>query len=88
MHKYTYIKNKQYLAALNDFNELLRVNGYKETEIKSPRRAAALVDKREHVACELRRFGYSYPVIAQVMGKDHSSIMNLIKRAKKDKIYC
>ena len=49
-----------------------------------PRRFQELVKARRIAAVALRIMGYSYPEIASLMDRDHTSIMHLVNRAGDD----
>lgn len=60
----------------------LGINPKSKMEILSRRRQKSIVDDRQRVAKFLYEKGLSYPKIGQMMNRDHSSIMHLIKNRK------
>lgn len=48
------------------------------------KRGKSYVDCRMEIAVKLRGRGYSYPEIAEALDRDHTSIMHLIDRNKKN----
>lgn len=56
-------------------------HGVSFAEIVGPRRVKCFVDARSDVAFALRQVGWSYPRIGRLLGdRDHTTIMNLIRR--------
>jgi chromosomal replication initiation ATPase DnaA len=53
--------------------------GYTVEAIRAPRRTAHVLRARRFVAMSLRREGLSYPEIGKLIGRDHTSVMNLCK---------
>ena len=83
MHKATYKKTKSILEAVRAFNELVEKSPFNKREICSPRRQAKLVDERQKIAISMKGLGFTYPVIAHVMDRDHTSIIHLVRNRKK-----
>ena len=64
------------------FRRIVDDFGYNETHIKSHRRSQDLFTQKKNVANALRAAGFSFPKIGWVMGKDHTTIMNMVKKHK------
>lgn len=62
------------------FNLLVKIVGYEKHLILSKRRNVKLVEARAIIAIALRKLGYSYPKIGNVMNRHHTSIMNLVEK--------
>lgn len=66
--------------AMDLFHDILMSRNWDRKLILSKRRDRELVDRRQIIAKRLRSEGYSYPLIAKVMNRDHSSIMHLCRK--------
>lgn len=62
-----------------DFIEALNKHDASIEEVRGARRHKPLVDIRQKIAIELREKGYSYPAIGDIMHRDHTSIIHLVK---------
>lgn len=58
--------------------------GVSVEDMLGPRKFKELVKARRIASVALRIIGYSYPEIASLMDRDHTSIMNLVNRASDD----
>jgi chromosomal replication initiation ATPase DnaA len=74
------------MTITKDFVALVKESGYALNEIISPRRQRHLVDARQAIAKGLRSKGYSFPAIAGVMRRDHTSIIHLVQRRNITKV--
>lgn len=84
MHKSKMKKTESILSAVRKFNKLVDKTPYSKAQICGPARDKDIVNERQKIAVFLRESGHSYPVIAHVMDRDHTSIIHLVqKRAKK-----
>jgi len=73
-------KEQSIEKCLERFDELVSEGPHSRIHILSRRRYAPLVRERSRIAKILRAEGYSYPVIGEVMIRDHTSIMHLIRK--------
>lgn len=78
-------RNTQSVVDANAFFlELASHCDHPVAQLHGRRRSASIVNDREYIACEMRKAGFSYPLIGHVMNRDHKSIYNLVNiRAKK-----
>lgn len=73
-------------AAQKMLMDLVEKTPYTVAQVIGRRRLAALVNVRESIAKNMYHMGgFSYPVIAVVMNRDHSSIYHLINKRGKSK---
>lgn len=63
----------------------LALQGYTRDDLHSRSRLKHCVQIRRLAALWLRRKGYSYPGIAQVLGVHHTTVMNLISRKERER---
>jgi chromosomal replication initiation ATPase DnaA len=66
-------------------NDILNKYGFTMHDIRSRRRNSKLIECKREIALYLRNKGLSYPKIGLIMGKDHTSVMNLLKVLGKNK---
>jgi len=59
-----------------------RAYGYTAAQVKGERRHSTLLKARKACALALREVGYSYPEIGALLGRDHSSVMQLINHER------
>jgi chromosomal replication initiation ATPase DnaA len=57
------------------------IHGVSMAEILGPRIRPDLIAARQAIVVALRNQGLSYPAIGRIMNRDHSSIMNLVRKA-------
>lgn len=70
------------MTATEHLEELCRRRGLSVyTDVRIRDRRPALVKRRQELAIELRLAGYSLPQIGKALGRDHSTILYLLKRA-------
>jgi chromosomal replication initiator protein len=55
-------------------------NGIAPSDLTGPERPAWLVELRHECMWVLRQLGMSYPSIGRVMKRDHTSVMNGVRR--------
>jgi len=60
-------------------NQRAMYYGYSGNAIRGRMRHREYVQVRARIAEELRDLGYSLPAIGRALGRDHSTVMNLLK---------
>ncbi len=63
--------------------EIADRHGLRPEEVLSRRRTAEVCDARLELYAALRQAGWSYPRIGTFVGRDHSTVMILLKRSGK-----
>lgn len=70
-------------AGLTDVaQKMARDMGHPWDQIAGPRRTRVLVDARTRIAQALRDQGASLTQIGRILNRDHTSILNLIRRSR------
>ena len=72
-------------AAQNMLMDLVESETCTIAEVLGRRRNACIVNVRQRAAIAMHKAGFSYPVIAVVMNRDHSSVYHLINKRGKTK---
>ena len=68
------------------FNEVTAITGFGKVILRSRSRSRSFVRARAFFAIIAKAHGMSYPEIAALLDRDHTSIMNQIKKFKTDSV--